>query len=687
MPAIEEDDWASWLGGPDESEETPVTQEAPVIAPVEYVFDHLDIPDIAPAYQDDGLRDFVAALDIVDMYRRYCGKMEPNIGNKRESVMISCPIPGHRDNDPSAWMNLDKNTWFCGGCQKGGDGLDIFLMNHKGLQHGERRMGSTFQEAITEIAKDHGFDPAAARSAIHMEAEPDVHPQPAPESEPPSPGPDVGVKVPGMVPTNIFASGQEFSVFGQQTLTGPPQPTVTVVNEPEPDPITVQVIEGQGLIEPALDDDGEHYIPGDPFPWRDIYADEGFRHAYMQETAISRILPHEFHACMADQLVGMVAGHNVIKDESDPVYANLYSCMLGPTGVGKSRTLRPALQLLRDEHPYNSLTGEGTKILDKPGSGEQLITAMERKGLLPIGVEGYLPVEGFLNIDELSDIVARSARKGSTLQPTLIEMYSAASSTMTTSALSSGKHVAECPYLGVVAGTQPDVLPKLLTDDDLASGFLNRFAFYVATRPETPPGYDTAKGDPPYTLSESRNRFMDLKAWTNVERRIDFAPGADAVYVDALRSEDLMGYAWRGIPILARLELLFKKLILLNCVDVMAPAITGDNIERAKMQIQYFIKSYGFTRKSMESGEHDKCMDRILKLTAVPTGVTEGILRNKFRAPKYIDIFDKVLRHAVDTGAVIAVQTAAGRGKVGRPSVRYTERNQFVADQSGAVAT
>ena len=87
------------------------------------------VPSEADGYErsdtEKQIDEVLGNLSVLDAYTRYCGKMSPKIGGKREGVMILCPMPDHRDKNPSAWMNLDNNTWFCGGCQEGGDQYDI----------------------------------------------------------------------------------------------------------------------------------------------------------------------------------------------------------------------------------------------------------------------------------------------------------------------------------------------------------------------------------------------------------------------------------------------------------------------------------------------------------------------------------------------------------------------------------
>src|SRR5919205_290414 len=88
------------------------------------------IPEDDTSYErseDDIAIDRVIERITVDAaYDRWIRKPRPRERTgKREGVMISCPMPNHADRNPSAWMNLDKGTWYCAGCDMGGDVLDL----------------------------------------------------------------------------------------------------------------------------------------------------------------------------------------------------------------------------------------------------------------------------------------------------------------------------------------------------------------------------------------------------------------------------------------------------------------------------------------------------------------------------------------------------------------------------------
>lgn len=68
-------------------------------------------------------------LDIITTYVKFCGKMVPRVGNRTESIMISCPKPDHPDKNPSAWVNTQSGQWYCAACEQGGDKYDIAAHN------------------------------------------------------------------------------------------------------------------------------------------------------------------------------------------------------------------------------------------------------------------------------------------------------------------------------------------------------------------------------------------------------------------------------------------------------------------------------------------------------------------------------------------------------------------------------
>src|SRR5580765_1718264 len=87
----------------------PVISEFPDLIP--------DAPYEGRSEEDTNIDHVLDRLTVLEAYNRWCGKMRPRVRpGQRESIMISCPNPSHVDSNPSAWINLDKNVWTCGGC-------------------------------------------------------------------------------------------------------------------------------------------------------------------------------------------------------------------------------------------------------------------------------------------------------------------------------------------------------------------------------------------------------------------------------------------------------------------------------------------------------------------------------------------------------------------------------------------
>src|SRR5690242_12548861 len=107
--------------------------------------------------EDRAMDRIIENIDIVDAYRRWCGKMNPVVrSGQTEGIKISCPIPGHVDNNPSAWINTDSQLWYCGGCDEGGDVHDLAAF-HFGFPVPGYKEGAAFHDLRRKMAEDFGF--------------------------------------------------------------------------------------------------------------------------------------------------------------------------------------------------------------------------------------------------------------------------------------------------------------------------------------------------------------------------------------------------------------------------------------------------------------------------------------------------------------------------------------------------
>ena len=98
----------------------------------------------------------IESIDIISAYRKWCGKSEPRVGSRTESIKVSCPNPDHPDADPSAWINTEKKTWYCGKCEEGGDVYDLAAI-YFGYPRPGYKEGQEFHKLRQQMAEDFGY--------------------------------------------------------------------------------------------------------------------------------------------------------------------------------------------------------------------------------------------------------------------------------------------------------------------------------------------------------------------------------------------------------------------------------------------------------------------------------------------------------------------------------------------------
>lgn len=594
-----------------------------------FKFDSADIPELEPGGGTDAMGRFVENLDIISAYNKWVAKSTPEPGSKTESIKISCPNPDHPDNDPSAWVNTEKDLWFCGHCQFGGDYYDFAAWKY-GYDVPGYRYDGTFRQVVEHMADDFGY----------------VH--------------ELGESSPlaGDIELDEGASGDD--------VTESPETADAELDVPDSNQVVVPPV----VIEPS-DDDLDFVSESERLPWDEIFDPRGFRYAFMQDCYPNRIMPQEYYAAGGDQLLGLAAGHNISFARSSRVYLNFFQCLVGPTGSGKSSSLAPVHELMGDVLSFDKATGKGVKPIPVAGSGEFLIKEfdfIDETASTP----KMVPIVGFMYIDEMSSLLQRTGRRGSVLQPVIVEMFSSVDRSVSTASLTGGRWEAYRPYLGFTTSIQPKLMNSVLGENEINSGFLNRFAYYTASAPEVPAAYDPSRGDPPYNLDESARRLTEIRDWVRTDvRSLTFdGPAAREAFNEIFFEERWEKRDFDHAPMLARIELLFYKLILACAVDVCADSISVDHVMRARAYLNYFKRTSLSASRFVDRSEYDECAEKIItviekKISKHPDGVPIREVRRGVRSTKFVDQFDKVFKFLVDSGVVEATQKKG----VGRPTV------------------
>ena len=142
----------------------------------------LSLPTSPPSFASDLLSDpwgasygqvdlkalIASSVDIVQVYRRYSGKPFLNTRRRGPEIEVRCPLPDHKDCDPSASLNTEKQLWKCFGCGKEGD---KFTLAAYGLGLNTK---NDFHEVLRRMADDFGVDIPRPRSAAGPSLQPDA---------------------------------------------------------------------------------------------------------------------------------------------------------------------------------------------------------------------------------------------------------------------------------------------------------------------------------------------------------------------------------------------------------------------------------------------------------------------------------------------------------------------------------
>ena len=574
----------------------------------------------------------IDSLGVIKAYNEFIGKVplpSPRPG-QTESIMMRCPFPEHEDKTPSAWCNTIKNTWECGRCQRGGDIYDLAAIG-LGFDIDDYK-NSQFVELRRAIAAHFGYE------VFEVPGEPDILYEP----EPPK--------------INGTANKAEA------------KPTTDTPEETE---------EGEDEEDSPLDIAIERKIESEEvysLDWKKIVAPNTFLSKYM-EIATKDNNVEEFHFWNALLALGMAAGRNIHLIDNPRVYGNLYICLMGGSGTGKTKSRRYIDKMVTRVLPYKEDQDypDGAKEIPTPNSAEYLIKAFSKpvNGVSPMGapvVVDYASVRGIIRFEELSSFKTIAGRNGSDLGSRMLEFYDC-KDRITTGSRMSGDTIAVDPFASAFTTTQPRSLSKILSRADEESGFLNRWLFVGGKRKP-----QTFLGGLEPDMSDADKELFKIHVWANDERTVAFTKEA----------------AWKGNkdlndfidkdkdkydPALGRIDLTIKKLCLLFAINEMTTEITLEMYERV-MQMYNYIKAYAIFRvENLEQATQqsetellviEKIKELYAKNNEWPTG--REILRTLQRKVHGSGDLTKILDNLVK---INELKTIIVKPKVGRPTVRY----------------
>lgn len=630
-----------------------------------------DIPDVLPERSEEDLEmdRIIGSIDIITAYRKWCGKSQVKPGNRTEGIKVSCPKPDHPDKDPSAWLNTDKGTWYCGGCEEGGDSHDIAAY-HFGYPVPGYKEGQQFHKLREQMAESFGYHikkvPGGQIIWKEEEQKPDSgEVSESSDSQSDSSG-NSGVDTAGTV--EVTASPGPSAVPAPES-TPSDTPSSSESDKSDTGNVSHMFAEDAGkeelVIYPSID-------------WRSIVPEETFLYEYMK-ACTNDDSPEEYHFWHGLLALGHACGRKVTLDDNRPVYGNLLVCLLGGTGTGKSRSLGWLSTVIKAVMPYKETGTEtqGVKMVAVPGSGEYLVSAFRYEGRDPANNKvslGYKSVNGIVDFDEMSALLARANRQGSTLKSTIMG-FADTRDLVSIGSLAHGDTIAVEPFCSLTASTQPKAIRTILNRSDTGSGFLNRWVFAGGPAKER----EVIGGSHSNTiinLDEAIDQLKKVRAWGGFERSVRLDDEAVQLLTLFYRNKLLRTQGEDDTDLLKRLDLLFKKLLLLFTINQKIEIADGDLVRRVISLFDYVVECYAILNQNIgitQSTEVANTIQTVIQRHVARTGRGASI-RDIQRYIHRKNFSNDQVKKAIETMValdMIEVEKKPTGGHVGRPTVRY----------------
>ena len=598
--------------------------------------DFSDLVPPASGYQktevDIELDRVVESIGILEAYAKWCGKMKPTVlPGQVESIKISCPVPGHADNDASAWCNTSKNIWHCGACEQGGDTHDLAAFFY-GYPVPGYKQGKEFHDLRTKMAQDFGY-------VVH--------------------------RIPG---------GQSYVVPPEEPVSQDP---VALPSPDQPAQVTLATVTE---LHPGSDDEEESLVLLSNIPkidWQSIVPPESFLDVYMKCCVIDDVA-EEYHFWNGLLGVGFALGRGVRLHDTRPVMANLFICILGKSGSGKSKSEGHLWRLLDAALPYdhNNPNSKGVNRVSSPGSAEVLINSFSKPITDPTNpkvITGYGSVTGLIDFNELSGLIGRASRTGSVLKPHLMEFYDG-NEVISSVSLTSGLKRAERAYASASTTSQPGSLRTLLNAGDDASGFLNRWLFVAG-----PEKKRVAIGGAMVDVEPAVDPLKRIQLWAGTfapNEYMEWSLDAIEVFEDWFHNRFEVDRKLAESDMLTRTDLLMKKIVLLLSANKLERVVSDTTVKAAVSLYDYIKACYEVPEREIRTTLNSEIGDTIIERVVAyekthgkgpsTRDLTKSLWRKNYPKELIVKNLENLEKLGLLTTTAVAPSTAGGR-----PAIRY----------------
>lgn len=608
------------------------------------------IPDMGPEIsletispQQKALDEFIQLINITDAYNRWAGKGFVDSKGKKDSIKVRCPNPAHTDNHPSAWLNTEKNVFHCGACSMGGDLWYIAAWRFGYPVPGFKNDPASFRALREKIGEDFGiFVEKGIAGDYHV-----VQTTQPVETPPANP-------VHAAVTSGVQGDGGSVSSV---------EPTGNVAYLPS----------GSEYSERTRDEELAASRKFASIDWRNLVPPDTFLREYLEATSTDDS-PEEFHFWNGLIGLGMAVGGMRTLEDAPTVSANLFVCLVGSTGTGKSKSKRHLALLLDQALPYqyDDQPPFGAQYLNGIQSGEVLIKQFQHPMIDPMTnkVIGFWPgVRIVADFEELAGLVGKSSRQGSTLKSVLMDMYDAPLRLSSTS-MSHGNIVADRPFGSAVTTTQYDSIRNLITRSDDASGFANRWTFATGV-PKKQFSVNRVRID----LTKAAGYLSGINLRARAEETVTWDPDGEKAWDHFFHGRLFQARTVSDMSIVQRLDLMLKKMFLLFAVNENCTSVSEDIVNRVITLFPHLMETYGVVEAKISATEEGDDTERMLRhvkrLTSNKRGPTATELYRVMKSKNNsVTKIRKLLENLVVLGMITEFKVPPGPNG-GRPTSCY----------------
>lgn len=634
---------------------------------------------------DDGAKRELRTLPLLEVYRQWFAPMAERPGGGAE-VNCSCfntDFHVNGDEHPQFGINTDLNTYYCHACGVRGDIIDL-AANYLGLADattdyrcpdakvhevvkyaGETLCGWSFRKTPA------GWQRIPALSTLTGT----VNVVDAPVLAVAPPAATLGAAHPEQAPAVSSAVSRSGVRLGRFTPPNAPVMPTTTPGFSAPE----YTGERAPLVVPDEDVEAARIAAANfSLDWRDfVPADTPLRN-YLEITCRDTS-PEEFHFWNFMSIIGLAMGRKVYLPDDKNVYGNSLLCLVGRTGQGKSKSESYANELIRMAMPFDDddhLTN-GVRVVKNPGSGEFLASNFLHEVEDPTFVPGRgikkpprlvnPSVKALIRWPEMATMVGKASARGSIVQTTVIDLYDNPD-TIGGGSLTHGSYGAKNPFGSVTTTTQLAAVRHLLTGDQAASGFLNRWWFVIGrSKPFQPWGTHInvapVKHDVEMLVKWAEDKFRNVGGYHKLSAEAFEAASEFLVR----RCHPLE--ADENDEMLRRAVLTFKKLILLFSANMMEDEVSIAAVDQAKIAFEYLIDCMRHIGVQIGQSDFEVFFGHtteIIQQSGID-GITPSELRKKIRRRMTgvnVETVNKWLDTAEKAGMIELVLTPTpGRGR------------------------